>query len=85
MSEQSIIPPAGEKTTKPRPRKAFAHARATVDGVTYSFTMHRDGLTVRRRHSRKPVCLSFVTLLDRVRQQFELPLQEPLPLRKGAK
>jgi hypothetical protein len=61
---------------KSRTRKVFGRRMATIDGKVYRFEMHADGLYVRRLHSHKPVTLSFSTILQQLKIQFELPLQE---------
>jgi hypothetical protein len=44
--------------------------------------MRHNSFMVRQSHSKKVTEVSFVTLLNRMRLQFELPLQEPLPLKE---
>jgi hypothetical protein len=61
---------------KSRTRTVFGRRMETIDGKKYRFELHSDGLYVRRLHSHKPVTLAFSTILQRLKIQFDLPLQE---------
>ena len=67
---------------KSRTRKVFGRRTATIDGKQYRFELHADGLHVRRLHSRQPVILAFSTILERLKIQFDLPLQETFTVNK---
>lgn len=81
---REITPPAPtpKKQRKAPTRRVFGRVTTTIAGRKVRFEQTKEGLVIRVWHSKQPVKLAFTTILERSKIQFDLPLQDNLPLKK---